>query len=309
MKSKSKKSSTSPPNLYGGKNINGNKKPNNNNNGKQLLNGHNNNNNNTKKNDYIFFTQVVKYWAIPIAICCLIAETVQPTMYGKFSDVSKYTVSPRVGWWIMELPCSTVFLYKFWLQQNPSQMNKTQLVLGTMFSLHYVYRGWLYPWVVLNVHPESKGFDVMSAFGSWVVTITHAYLNASWIGKWGKFKTSYLNSFQFFIGLLLYYGGLALIIQQDLLMQSARNVPNAPRYSIPRGGLWEYSTSAQYLAELIAWFGWCTINNFGPNGLFIFFVSLFNLVPRAETNFVWYTNKFGDEFTQLGRARLVPGVW
>jgi len=41
----------------------------------------------------------------------------------------------------MELPCSTVFAYLFWYA-GPKRKSRTQLVLGTMFSLHYAYRGW-----------------------------------------------------------------------------------------------------------------------------------------------------------------------
>ena len=83
----------------------------------------------------------------------------------------------------------------------------------------------------------------------------------------------------------------------------------APRYQIPHGGVWEYSTSAQYFVELWAWFGWMAVTGFGPNGAFIFFVSCFNLIPRAVSNDLWYREKFGAEFQALGRAKLVPFVW
>jgi len=144
------------------------------------------------------------------------------------------------------------------------------------------------------------------------VTTTHAYLNAKWIGALGPFKSdAYLRSATFWVGAAVYYTGFALILQQDAIMRGLRASPDAPRYSIPRGGLWDHSTSAHYLAELIAWFGWMVLTGpgVGPNGLFVFAVSLCNLVPRAATNHAWYTDKFGAEFTSLNRAKLVPGVW
>jgi hypothetical protein len=49
--------------------------------------------------------------------------------------------------------------------------------------------------------------------------------------------------------------------------------------------------------------------DFEPNGLFIFVVSLFNLAPRAITNHAWYESHFGQEYVDLNRAKLIPGVW
>ena len=60
----------------------------------------------------------------------------------------------------------------------------------------------------------------------------------------------------------------------------------AKRYSIPRGGLFDYASSAQYFCELWAWAGFALLSA-GPNGAFIFLVSLGNLVPRAMRPCVW----------------------
>ena len=165
--------------------------------------------------------------------------------------------------------------------------------------------------MTIRVHPDSKsGFAFFTAVGGWLVTATHGYLNAKWFGKYGKRFTSteYFKSPRFILGVITYYTGFLLIVQQDSVMRSLREQPGARRYEIPRGGLWDYSTSANYLAELIAWFGFWMLSDFGPNG-FVFFCSLFNLVPRAYTNYYWYVSKFGDEFTSLNRSILIPGVW
>ena len=58
-------------------------------------------------------------------------------------------------------------------------------------------------------------------------------------------------------------------------------------------------TTTKQLAHGVAW---------GPNGLFIFLVSLGNLVPRAATSHKWYLDTF-PEYAALGRAKLIPGVW
>lgn len=252
----------------------------------------------------------VKKVAVVVCFMCLV-ETVAPQQYGKLATDALVTVPPKVGWWLMELPVTVTFGYLFWILGQPNSNLLVPRILGLIFSGHYLYRGWIYPYT-LRIHPSStSGFSLMTALGGWLVTIMHGYLHAKWLGKHGKRfeSTAYLKSLNFCVGLLIYYTGFFLIVQQDGIMRAIRDNPNSRRYEIPKGGLWDYSTSGNYLAELIAWFGLWVLTDFGPNGAFIFFVSAFNLVPRAYSNYTWYTNKFGEEFTSLNRAILIPGVW
>ena len=94
--------------------------------------------------------------------------------------------------------------------------------------------------------------------------------------------------------------------RHDGIMRGLRSTPG-PRYRIPTGGMFEFATCAHYFVELWAWMGFAILS-WGPNGAFIFFVSLFNLVPRAARTHEWYLSTFGDDYPS-GRMRLVPYVW
>jgi len=256
--------------------------------------------------------QLFTKWAMVLAFVCLVAETMMPTGYGRFGEGATFSVSPRVGWWLMELPCSVVFPYYFWYRCywcGDRKLSRSSIVLGCVFSLHYLYRGWYYPYN-LAVFGNSSNFSLLPAVGGWLVTATHAKLNAEVVSAHGRrlTKASYLNTLQFWVGLCIYYTGLLLIMQQDQIMRDLRSTPG-PRYRIPRGGLWDYATSAQYLSELIGWFGFAVLMDFEANGLFILVVSLCNLVPRAHTNHLWYEKHFGQDYVDLHRAKLLPGVW
>lgn len=80
------------------------------------------------------------------------------------------------------------------------------------------------------------------------------------------------------------------VLLHDHIMRELRT-PGGPRYSVPYGGLfdwpWGGATCAHYLAELWAWLGFWLLSC-GPNGAFIFCVSLVNLVPRAASTHAWY---------------------
>ena len=58
----------------------------------------------------------------------------------------------------------------------------------------------------------------------------------------------------------------------------------------------------------IMWAGFALASGLAMNGWFIFGISLVNLVPRSAANHAWYLAKF-DGYGDLGRAKLIPGVW
>ena len=127
--------------------------------------------------------------------------------------------------------------------------------------------------------------------GSWFVTSVHATLSAKWFTTHGKHLaagggTGWFKSWQFRLGGFMYYTGLAATIYHDHLQRTLRPCPGGARYCIPHGGLFEYVTAGNYLAELWMWMGFA-IMSWGPNGAFIFLVSLVNLTPRSAATHQW----------------------
>merc|ERR1711904_462505 len=149
----------------------------------------------------------------------------------------------------------------------------------------------------------------LPAVGGWMVTITHGYLNGKWYAEYGTHLRSkkWLRDPRFICGIIIYLTGFVALVHHDNLMRDLRST-HGPRYRIPRGGLFEYATQAVYFCELWTWFGFFLLS-WGPNGAFIFCVSLVNLAPRSVASHRWYIDKFGDEYASLGRSYLVPFVW
>lgn len=251
-----------------------------------------------------------------LVVVCAVAEVTSSTPYGRFGIPGKGALSiglhPKLGWWLMELPCSLVFWYQYFVVGGSQSGKGVPRFFAFLFCCHYFYRGWAFP-LLLNVHPGSKNFDLTTAFGSWMVTVLHAYINARWYAQHGlhlggRKSKSWTSDLRFRVGVFMYYTGLISIVYHDSLMRNLRPCPDGARYCIPRGGLFEYVTMGHYLSELWGWLGFA-IASWGPNGAFIFLVSLVNLVPRSAATHQWYLDKFGDEYLQLQRARLVPGIW
>jgi len=237
------------------------------------------------------------------------AEMSQPTAYGKFGNEGTFSLPPRLGWWCMELPVTLSFLFFFFVRGGVQSQRLVPRICAALMCMHYTYRGWVYP-LLLHVHAgASSNFSLLPALGGWLVTIVHGYLNAKWFAEHGKHLTrEWLRSPWFIVGVVVYLSGFAALVHHDNIMRNLRPCPGGSRYCIPRGGLFEYCTQAVYFCELWAWFGFFLVSR-GPNGAFIFLVSLANLVPRAATSHKWYLDKFGEEYAVLGRKCLVPFVW
>ena len=85
-----------------------------------------------------------------VSLTCLVAETVSPTSYGRFgSSADTFSVSPRLGWFLMELPCTLVFLFFFFVRGGSQSQNAGPRAMAALFCCHYLYRGWYFPY---NIH-------------------------------------------------------------------------------------------------------------------------------------------------------------
>lgn len=67
-------------------------------------------------------------------------------------------VDPRLGWWLMELPCSTFFPW-FFLRTARSHEFVPRL-FACIFMMHYLYRGWIFP-CLIRVHGKSTNFSLV----------------------------------------------------------------------------------------------------------------------------------------------------
>ncbi len=249
----------------------------------------------------------LQYISLAMVLLGGIAETISPTAYGRFGGKG-YPVDPRLGWLLMELPCSLVFIYSFWIRGGVQSKALVPRIMACIFCGHYLYRGFIFP-LNIRVHNGSKNFSLPTALAAWMVTTVHAELSARWFATWGKHLTkSWLRSARFWIGLTMYYVGLAGLVWHDSLLRNLRPCPGGARYCIPHGGLFEYVTAAHYFVELWTWTGFMILS-WGPNGVFILCISLANLVTRAYRTHLWYEEKFGAEYTDLNRGVLIPFVW
>ena len=90
------------------------------------------------------FDAVVTFAAIMVCTC-LCAELSASTAYGKFSSAAIVSISPRAGWWLLELPVTITFLYFFFTKGGPQAHLPVPRLMAAIMCFHYSYRGWIFP--------------------------------------------------------------------------------------------------------------------------------------------------------------------
>jgi protein-S-isoprenylcysteine O-methyltransferase Ste14 len=109
---------------------------------------------------------------------------------------------------------------------------------------------------------------------------------------------------RFVAGVLVFFSGLAVNVRADRRLMALR-APGETGYKIPRGGLYEYVSSPNYLGEIVEWLGWA-LATWSLAGLAFAVYTIANLLPRALQHHAWYRRTFPDY--PPGRKALVPFV-
>jgi protein-S-isoprenylcysteine O-methyltransferase Ste14 len=109
----------------------------------------------------------------------------------------------------------------------------------------------------------------------------------------------------FLIGISLFILGFVVNIHSDHILRKLRQ-PLETEYKIPRGGLFRWVTSPNYLGEIIEWVGWMIAAQSLASVAFAAF-TFANLAPRARAHHKWYLANFPDY--PKNRKALIPWVF
>ena len=241
---------------------------------------------------------------VVLAAVVVVALRAAPAGYGQY--VGKRwgkTINNRAGWVIMEVPVVIVFAI-YWLLSDRT-FATTPLTFFLIFNLHYLQRTFVFPLLI-------RGDDQMP----WSIIIfgilfnsANAVMQGTWIfflAPEDQYDPAWLTSPQFIIGLAIFLTGFVINLHSDHIVRNLRQ-PGDNAFHIPRGGMFEYVTSANYLGELTEWVGWA-IMTWSSAGLVFAIWTFANLGPRANTHHNWYIKKFGDEYPR-DRKRMIPFLY
>ena len=141
-----------------------------------------------------------------------------------------------------------------------------------------------------------------------VFNTLNALMQGGWIFFFSpQYPVSWLRSPQFIVGLALFIAGMVINIDSDKIIRNLRKPGDTGHY-IPRGGMFRYVSSANYLGEFVEWTGFAILTWSWSGAVFALW-TFANLAPRANSIYKRYEKEFGQEFKQLNLKRMIPFIY
>ncbi|HEX7600559.1 MAG TPA: DUF1295 domain-containing protein [Polyangiaceae bacterium] len=210
------------------------------------------------------------------------------------------TVPDRVGWMLMESPSLLFFAWIY--AQGAHRTEAVPLALFGLWMLHYGHRTLVYPF---RLRSSGKRMPVVIVLLAVVFNVLNSSINARWISELGVYPAGWPSDPRFVSGVLLFGIGMVVNLDADRRLFALR-APGETGYKIPRGGLYGWVTSPNYLGELVEWAGWA-LASWSVGGLAFALYTFANLAPRAIAHHAWYRREFPDY--PKARKALVPFLY
>ncbi|XP_026400657.1 steroid 5-alpha-reductase DET2 [Papaver somniferum] len=220
------------------------------------------------------------------------------------------TISPSYAWFLMESPTLWLTLLIYPFGRNFS--NPKSIALISVFLFHYIHRTLIYPIRLSksrkNQNFKKPSFPISVVLMAFVYNLLNVYLQSRWVSHYADFNGGGNDWWfwgRFFVGLVVFVSGFAVNVKSDLVLVSLKGDDGG--YKVPKGGMFEFVSCANYFGEIMEWFGWMVMI-WSWVGVAFFMYTCSNLVPRAGANHRWYLEKFRDEYPKKRKA-VIPFVY
>lgn len=238
-----------------------------------------------------------------IAVVVFVALFFVKAGYGVFFDPKWGPAIPnRIGWFLMEVPVF-ITMTVLWLLSERT-WDVVPLCFFIIFQIHYLQRSFIFPFLIRGKNKMALGIILMGA----AFNTLNALMQGGWIFFFSpQYPVSWLRSPQFIVGLALFIAGMVINIDSDKIIRNLRKPGDTGHY-IPRGGMFRYVSSANYLGEFVEWTGFAILTWSWSGAVFALW-TFANLAPRANSIYKRYEKEFGQEFKQLNLKRMIPFIY
>ncbi|CAG5136428.1 unnamed protein product [Candidula unifasciata] len=203
--------------------------------------------------------------------------------YGRYSRSGWGILVPSTtAWLLQELPCLLVPLMLVLFSDCPRSIYYTNRFVLGLFLLHYCQRALIFPFLIRGGKPTPVSVFLMAAG----FCIVNGYLQTGLHPEICRFDMDTpdlltLNLFFYFqnlLGVLLFLSGMIINLHSDSVLRNLRK-PGESGYKIPYGGMFNYVSGANFLGEILEWWGFAILSWNLPALAFAIF-TLCNIGPR-----------------------------
>ncbi|RMC15864.1 hypothetical protein DUI87_08069 [Hirundo rustica rustica] len=162
-----------------------------------------------------------------------------PMPYGRYSSRRFGWLLPaRPAWALQELPSLLVPLGLAACGGAVAAARPNRVLLGC-FLLHYAHRALIFPLLIREGKPTPFFTFVLAL----LFCVFNGYLQGRSLTTYSTYPPGWLGDSRFITGWLI---GMAINIHSDHILRNLRK-PGETGYKIPRGGMFEYVSGANFL--------------------------------------------------------------
>ncbi|CAN9509995.1 unnamed protein product [Ophioblennius macclurei] len=232
---------------------------------------------------------------IASAVFVLIRQTLhgRPARYGRYAESRGSYCPSRAAWCLQEAPAFLVPLLLLLTERGAPEAagsrpgaGRALLLLGS-FMTHYFHRAFIYAFLT-----RGRPVPRYVVFSAAIFCTLNSALQAHFLLHCAHFHDSWLTDARLTAGLFLFVCGMVINIHSDHILRGLRK-PDEVAYKIPRGGMFEWVSGANFLGEIIEWCGYAIAVWSFPAFAFIFF-TICSIGPRAYLHHRDYQKRFKD---------------
>uniref|UniRef100_A0A3B1JG99 3-oxo-5-alpha-steroid 4-dehydrogenase n=1 Tax=Astyanax mexicanus TaxID=7994 RepID=A0A3B1JG99_ASTMX len=221
------------------------------------------------------------------------------TPYGRYVDLQHpgVMVPAKAAWLIQELPSFLVPVLLMLTTESSTDLGR--YILLWTFILHYFQRTFIY--ALLTKGRPCPLYIVVSAV---VFCSVNGFLQGHYMLHCAWYEAAWYTDVRFILGLFLFFSGMAINIHSDHILRNLRK-PGEITYKIPKGGMFELVSGANFFGEIMEWCGYAVAAWSLPAFAFAFF-TVCSIGPRAYDHHRYYLEKFEDY--PKSRKAVIPFI-
>ena len=240
-----------------------------------------------------------------IALFVFVALYFVEAGYGYlFNPKYGFPVPNKLGWVLMESPVFVVMAILWWL--SPAKFEVAPLLLFAIFQTHYFQRSFIFPMLLRGKSKMPFGIMLMGM----IFNTLNAVMQGGWIFYYAPqmgYYDGWMSKPYIYIGAAVFLFGFITNLHSDYIIRHLRR-PGDTKHYIPKGGMFRFVSSANYFGEFMEWVGFA-IASWSWAGVVFAWWTFANLGPRSASLYKRYEQEFGEEFTSLGRKRIIPFIY
>ena len=243
-------------------------------------------------------------------------QFITPAYGMTFNNRWGMSIRSNWGWILMESP---VFILMAILYANAIVCNMpytwatfpwVPTAAFVLFELHYLQRSFIFPSLMRGTSKMPLSIIFLGVF----FNTMNAYMQGGWLFYVApkvaplQYELSWFYSPQFIIGTVIFFVGMIINMQSDIIIRKLRKDKEDNNYYLPTGFLFDKINSANFFGEILEWLGFAILT-WSISGVVFLLWSFANIVPRSKAVYEKYLQFFGEDFKKLNRYKIFPYIY